>query len=155
MRTEIERTHSVRRNGAVARYNIDKSGVRNKLAARREPYWGPPVETGLFIGFRRLDLGGTWIARFRSEDGQRYQSLGIVSKSNDYEAAKREARRWVRALEAGIESADVATVADACRDYVESLRTAKREATAADTERRFARTIDHDPLGKVDRKSVV
>src|SRR5690348_5649935 len=61
----------------MARKNIDRSTTRDKLEPRREPYWGAPIERGLFIGFRKLDAGGTWIARWRDEDGrQRYQSLG-------------------------------------------------------------------------------
>jgi len=134
----------------MPRRNIDKSGVRNSLKPRREPYWGAPVARGLYLGFRRLAHGGNWIARLRNEDGKQvYRSLGAVSPENDYEAAKREAKRWAKAQAAGVESCDVETVADACADYVESLRKAKREAAAADAQRRFARTIDHDPLGKV------
>jgi integrase len=139
----------MRERWPVARYDIDKAGVRKGLAPRREPYWGPPVERGLYVGFRRLEHGGNWVARYRTSDGQRYRSLGAVSAENDYEAAKREARRWRRSIDAGVNSAEVETVAAACADYVDSLRKAKRDAAAADAERRFARTVDRDPLGAV------
>lgn len=133
----------------MARQDIDKATVRNKLSPRREPYWGAPVERGLFVGFRRLDHGGNWIARYRIEGGQRYHALGAATDTNDYENAKREARRWRKAMDAGVNSADVETVAAACADYVDTLRREKRESAADDAERRFARTVDGDPLGKV------
>lgn len=133
----------------MARYDIDKAGVRNKLAARREPYWGAPIERGLFVGFRRLEHGGNWIVRYRSDEGQRYLSLGMATDENDYQAACREARRWRKSIEAGVNSADVDTVAAACAEYVDALRKGKREAAAKDAERRFARTVDRDPLGSV------
>src|SRR5690606_19618527 len=62
---------------------------------------------------------------------------------------KREARRWRKSVDAGVNSADVDTVRAACADYVDSLRKSKREAAADDAERRFARTVDLDPLGAV------
>jgi Site-specific recombinase XerD len=131
-------------------HEIHKSTVRDRLPVRREPYWGPPVERGLFVGFRRLQHGGNWIARYRNEDGRQvYHSLGAITGENDYDQAKREAVRWRRSVDAGIESQDVETVADACADYVKTLRRLKREATAGDAEKRFDRIIDRDPLGKV------
>jgi integrase len=134
----------------MTRESIDKAGVRNRLQPRREPWWGAPVERGLYIGFRRLDLGGNWVARYRSDDGRQvYKALGPVTDENTYDAAKVEARRWRRAVDAGVKSNDVETVADACADYVKALRKAKREGAAADAERRFARTIDADLLGRV------
>src|SRR5690606_8977889 len=134
----------------MARYDIDKATVRKALPPRREPYWGAPVERGLFVGFRRLDMGGNWVARYHTDDKRHvYQALGTVSPDNDYETAKREARRWRKTVEAGIQTADVETVAEACADYADALRRAKRTTTAADAERRFVRIVDNDPLGKV------
>lgn len=135
----------------MPRLEIDKATVRAKLAPRREPYWGPPVDRGLYVGFRRLEHGGNWIARLRNEDGRQvYYSLGVVSPTNDLEAAKKEARRWARNLEAGIQTDVIETVAEACAEYVGWLRLSKRQAAADDAARRFARTVDLDPLGKVN-----
>lgn len=133
----------------MAAHELHKVTVRNKLKSRREPYWGAPVERGLFVGYRRLEHGGSWVVRYRTDDGQRHLSLGIASEENDYEAAKREARRWRKTIDAGVSNSDVQTVADACADYVKTLRAGKRAATAADAERRFLRTVDNDPLGGV------
>lgn len=41
------------------------------------------------------------------------------------------------------------TVADACRDYVAATRKEGREATAVDAERRFARVVYADRIGKI------
>lgn len=134
----------------MPRLEIDKATVRSKLAPRREPYWGPPVERGLYVGFRRLEQGGNWIARLRNEDGRQvYNSLGAVSATNDLENAKKEARRWAKNLEAGIQADVIETVAEGCSEYVKWLRLSKRDAAADDAARRFARTVDQDPLGKV------
>src|SRR3546814_1237633 len=106
----------------MARHDIDKAGVRNKLEPRKEPHWGPPVERGLFVGFRRLEQGGNWIARYRNdEDKQVYKSLGPVTPAYDFEAAKRDARRWSRSVDAGVQTDVVLTVADVCRDYVKEM----------------------------------
>lgn len=132
----------------MPRFEIDKATVRAKLAPRREPYWGAPVERGLFVGFRRLALGGNWIGRFRTSDGkQAYHALGTVSSENDYERAKTEARRWRRALEAGVRLTDVETVGEACSEYVAHLRRDKRGDAATSAEQTFRRTVYNDLLG--------
>lgn len=135
----------------MPRFAIDKASVRNKLSARREPYWGAPVERGLFVGFRKSEGGwGSWVARFHDEDRRhRYNSLGPVSAENDYEAAKSAARRWAKALAAGVETKDVRTIADACAEYVKDRRTVKGEATARDAEARFEREIDNHAIAKL------
>lgn len=134
----------------VARFDIDKAGIRNKLEPRREPYWGAPVERGLYVGFRRLDMGGNWIARYRNDDGKQvYRSLGPVTAENDYESAKTAARRWRRALEAGVQTDKVISVADVCRDYTDAIKSDGRERSAVDARKRFDRIVYDDPIGKI------
>src|SRR5690606_6886781 len=134
----------------MARHDIDKASVRNKLKPRREPYWGPPVERGLYVGFRKLEHGGTWIARFRNDEGRQvYQSLGAATAENDYEAAKREARRWMRTVEAGVQTDRLLTVADVCRDYVDAMKAEGRERSSVDAHKTFTRIVYNDPIGKV------
>lgn len=134
----------------MAREQIDKATVRRRLAPRREPYWGAPVEQGLFVGFRRLEQGGNWVARFRTDEGRQvYKSLGPVTPANDYESAKREARRWRKTVEAGVHTERVLTVADVCRDYTAALAGEGRNRAAVDTRKRFDRIVYDDPIGKL------
>ena len=44
--------------------------ARSHLPARREPYW-TTISLGCALGYRRGTNGGTWIAKFRDETGQR------------------------------------------------------------------------------------
>lgn len=128
---------------------IHKVGVRRALRPRREPYWGPPLARGRYVGFRKIAGGeGSWIARAREDDGhQRYKSLGIATGVLDYAAACNEARRWFADLEAGV-SDEAITVAQACREYVEDRRREKGDASARDAEMRFARTVYETELGR-------
>lgn len=149
---------SVRHRAASKRQGsieIHKAGVRRALKPRREPYWGPPLARGRYVGFRKISAEvGSWIARARDDDGrQRYHSIGLAAPGLDYDTACNEARRWFQDLEAGV-SGESITVAQACRDYVADRQLEKGEASARDAERRFARTVyDHDlgrrPLSKI------
>jgi integrase len=65
---------------------IDSRSARAKLAERREPYW-TVVSAGCAIGYRRGAKGGSWIARFRDQDGQQhYGSLGAANDARDADA---------------------------------------------------------------------
>lgn len=132
----------------MAREQIDKVSVRNRLQPRREPYWGAPVERGLYVGFRKLHRGGNWISRWHNHEGKHvYHSIGPVSDSLDYEAAKKAARQWMRAAEAGVDASKISTVSDACREYVVDRRKHKGESTAHDAELRFNRTVYGSEFG--------
>ena len=121
--------------------------MRNALVPRREPYW-QRVETGMYIGFRKLDAGaGTWIARRRNEDGkQEYRALGTMAT---YDEAVKAAREWFAARDAGV-SRQGMTVKEACEHYVKHLRVHKSAASAADAEGRFRRLVDAAKIGRVD-----
>jgi len=52
--------------------------VRAKLAPRRDPYWHLIAE-GQHLGYRRLEIGGSWIVRYYTrEHGRRFQALGMA-----------------------------------------------------------------------------
>lgn len=134
----------------MARNDIDKAGVRSKLKPRREPYWGAPVERGLYVGFRRLEQGGNWIARYHTEDRRHvYQSLGPVTTENDYESAAREAKRWRRTVDAGVQTDRILTVADVVNDYTKAMETEGRLRSATDARKRFDRIVHDDSIGKL------
>ncbi|MFN3890638.1 MAG: tyrosine-type recombinase/integrase [Beijerinckiaceae bacterium] len=62
---------------------IDTRTARLKLPERREPYWRA-ISSGCALGYRRGIKGGTWVARFRKDDGkQTYESLGAADDVRD------------------------------------------------------------------------
>jgi integrase len=62
---------------------IDTRSARLKLADRREPYW-TSISAGCALGYRRGAKGGTWIARFRDDEGkQHYEALGAADDARD------------------------------------------------------------------------
>jgi len=125
---------------------IDSKNKRDKLAPRREPYWSP-LKKGAVVGYRKLDSGdGTWIARWRDEDGkQKYRALGNFDQ---FDEAAEAARAWVLSCEQGA-SPKVTTVKDACEAYVEALKAEGRADTAKDAEGRFRRLIFDANIGKL------
>lgn len=133
----------------MARQSIDKARTRNRLSPRREPYWGAPIERGLFLGFRKLKQGGTWVARLHDDDGRhRYSSLGYVDAMDHGDAVK-AARAWAKGMRVGVDSSEVQTVADACLAYVKNRRREKGDSNADTTEGYFRRTVYSHPIGKV------
>src|SRR5215472_2245142 len=62
---------------------IDTRTARARLTVRREPYW-TVISAGSALGYRKGAKGGTWIARWRGEDGrQHYESLGAADDARD------------------------------------------------------------------------
>jgi hypothetical protein len=118
---------------------------RKKLEPRREPYWDR-IEAGCFLGYRKLDDGtGTWIARWRTEEGsQKYQSLGSLPS---YDDAAKLAREWFDQCRGG--STEIVDVEEACKRYVTDRRTEKGEATAKDAEGRFKRLVYGSKFGRI------
>lgn len=67
----------------VRNAKLDSRSARSKLTMRREPYW-TVVSRGCAVGYRRGANGGTWIARFRADDGkQQYESVGAADDSRE------------------------------------------------------------------------
>lgn len=62
---------------------IDTRSARAKLLNRREPYW-TAISAGCAVGYRSGTKGGTWIARFRGDDGrQYYNALGAADDARE------------------------------------------------------------------------
>src|SRR5437764_454781 len=81
---------------------IDTRSARARLPGRREPYW-TVLSQGCALGYRRGAKGGTWIARFRGDDGrQHYGPLGAADDARDpdglsvfdFTQAQKRAREW-------------------------------------------------------------
>ena len=114
---------------------IDTKAKRDRLAKRREPYWHKLILGG-FIGYRVGAKGGSWIARFRGEDGkQHYKSLYLPRHlpQNEYDVAVGEAQKWFESQKQGFR-AKPGTVQEAADNYIEYLEL-KKGKTAADNAR--------------------
>ena len=107
---------------------LDTRSARAKLAIRREPYWAT-VQTGLAVGYRRIDLNrGTWIARAYDKDTRtrRYQALGDADdtaeadgqKVLDFGQAQAAARSWHPRAFARYANAKIANIAKKAGDSV-------------------------------------
>jgi integrase len=109
---------------------IDTRTARQRLAVRREPYW-TVISAGCALGYRRGAKGGTWIAKFRDEDGKRHlEALGAADDAREadeltvfsFAQAQAKARDWFE-VKARHQTGDLApldrpyTVADALADY--------------------------------------
>ncbi len=122
--------------------NIDTKAKRDRLSRRPEPYWDKLILGG-YIGYRVGAIGGSWIARYRSEDGkQYYKSLVLPAHLpvNEYDTATSEARNWFEAQQAGF-NPKAGTVAEAADTYTKYLRNEKGASSAKDAEGRIKRCI--------------
>jgi integrase len=126
--------------------SIQSKSARKALKPRKEPYWSR-IETGFFIGYRKLDQGdGTWIARKRLENGrQKYQALGTFEQ---FDHAVKEARKWAMRLDQGV--TDFAgTIEAACKAYVQYIKQKKGSDASRDPEGRFTRLVYGTAFGRV------
>jgi hypothetical protein len=113
-----------------------------KLAERREPYW-TVISAGNALGYRRGTKGGTWIAKFRDEEGRRHlESLCAADDARDadglsvfsFAQAQERARSWfqrkVREQAGDFVSLDRRyTVAHALADYLVDYQRRSGKAT--------------------------
>ena len=121
---------------------IDTRTARLRLDVRAEPYW-TVISAGCALGYRRGRKGGTWIAKFRAEDGKRYlEALGAADDGVDADAikvfsfaqAQAKVRDWFQAKarqQAGgfVPLDRPYTVADAIIDYLADYKRRSDKAT--------------------------
>jgi len=112
---------------------IDTKAKRDRLAKRREPHWYKLILGG-FIGYRVGALGGSWIARYRDEEGrQHYKSLDLPAhlSVNEFDCAVGNAKEWFDNQQQGFR-AKPGTVKEAADNYTEYLEQRKGKAPAKD-----------------------
>ncbi len=127
---------------------IDSQTKRDKLVIRREPYWHK-LQIGGYIGYRRIDGGGTWVARWRDEQGkQHYRALTLppTDPKKAFESACKAARAWFKETHVGIFGRT--TISDAADSYLKSLKLRKGDRAEADARGRIERCIRPDLGGK-------
>ena len=115
---------------------IDTVAGRKKLEPRREPYWLAISDVdGAYVGFRRGP--DTWVARLRVDGKQKGHALG---RHEDHRAAIRAAKDWITSIEQGVVD-HTATVADACRAYLDNIAREKGHLAARDARGRLHRRV--------------
>jgi integrase len=145
----VFRTNSVRNKSGEKSMAVDLSrvGDRDKLKAKREPYW-QRLRVGCFLGFRPSKRGGkgNWIARVYDEDAAKYRlkalgDFGTLAGNEIFASAKKEAEALAELIEAGGEIRPaLETVGEACRSYA---------AGKPEAQGRFERYVYNEPLAKV------
>lgn len=121
---------------------IDTPTARVKLTPRREPYWHK-IQTAGYLGYRRTQTGGTWIARWRTPEGQEYNALGpldSIDPKDQFDRAAELAREWFSSRGAR-PSSGAYTVKDCVNDYVRNRRKEKGEKAATDAEQRLYKHV--------------
>ncbi len=117
---------------------IDTKAKRDRLAKRPEPYWYKLILGG-FIGYRVGALGGSWIARYRDEEGkQNYKSLTLPHHYglNEFDCAVGNAKEWFDNQQQGFR-ARPGTIQEAADNYTEYLEQRKGKASAKDAKGRI------------------
>lgn len=141
--------------------------VRAKLAVRRDPYWHLIAE-GQHLGYRRMEQGGTWIARYYTrEHGRRFQSLGMaddLAPANgthvlSFQQALEAAQGWVSSLtRADANGVHIGpyTVADAAQDWLSKWDGSDRSksTSAANVKHWILPTLGAIELAKLTRRQV-
>jgi integrase len=120
---------------------IDTPTKRLRLKVRREPYWEKLQQYG-YLGYRRIEDGGTWVARWRDEQGKHhYRALKLeqTDPAKAFDAASKAARAWFKETRAGILGRG--TVEDAATRYLDSLKLRKGDKAEADARGRIDRCI--------------
>lgn len=136
---------------------IDSRAARLKLAIQAEPHW-MKITKGCYLGYRRNQQGGTWVARFRDETGgQKYSSLGPADDALDadgltalsFEQAQKKAQEWFQLVaNGGTRSKRSAyTVADCIADYLDWVKTHRKSHAHIKT---YTNAFILPKLGKVD-----
>lgn len=130
--------------------DLTRKGSRERLSARREPYW-QRLAAGAYLGFRRGP--DTWVARFRGRDHkQQYRAIG---EAIEYDEAKRRAEAWLSQLTASpVRVAKRGTVRAALEAYIEDLRRHGRGAAGIEAERRFNLIVWSDPIATTALESL-
>jgi integrase len=154
----------------VRNAKLDTRTARSRLGERREPYW-QVLSAGCAIGYRRGAKGGTWIAKFRGEDGTRhYEAIGAADDARDADGlsalshgqAQAKARAWF-AAKVREQAGDLApldrpyTVAEAFADYRADY--VRRSANATDrldyASRLFLPELGSISVAKLTKRHIV
>jgi site-specific recombinase XerD len=119
-------------------YDISTEEARQKLKARRAPYWVRFRQPSEYLGFMRTEEGGVWYARYKDRFGVRhFTQLGTLknfSPERRYFAATRKAESWIDAQKrVSSEGSNLRQLVD---EYVDFLVAERSESVALRVKRR-------------------
>jgi integrase len=125
--------------------DLSRKRGRERLIARREPYW-QRISEGQYLGFRRGP--DTWIARFRGRDErQQYHALGEAMEFDD---AKDKAEAWLAQIAGStVRTVQRGTVKSALQAYLDDLRRQGRTDAAKAAEGIFKTAVFKDPIAAI------
>lgn len=135
--------------------NITTSSGRSKLKPRREPYF-KQIAVGQSLGYRKLDKGGTWIARSTKHKTRKHSALGTDTEYPEYNDALKAAMTWFATI--GTDDAPDAayTVANCIADYISDIGRRKGKDAALRTQQSANKHIlpelGNIPLAKLKTK---
>jgi integrase len=123
---------------------LDSRTSRAQLPVRNNPYW-QAITRGRALGYRKGGKGGTWIAKYRSDDGARAQTLlGPADDALDAETAavmtfaqaQAAARNWFALLDKNAgRRPEPYTVGQALNDYLANFSGKSLQKTRYTVER--------------------
>lgn len=130
-------------------FDITRKKGRDRLEARREPYW-LRLAQGAYVGFRRGP--DTWLARFRGRDGkQQWKPLGQFV---EYDDAKKAAEEWLAQLSGSpVRTVKRDTVRAALEAYLADLKRHGRADAAKEAEGRFKLVVYEDTIANMKLES--
>lgn len=128
----------------VRHAKLDSRTARAQLPVRNNPYWHA-LARGRALGYRKGPKGGSWLAKYRSSDGQRAQTLlgpaddaldADTSDVSSFSQAQAAAREWFASLDrnAGRRPKPY-SVGDALDDYLANFTGKSVKATRYTIER--------------------
>lgn len=132
---------------------IDSVSARDRLKARREPYWHR-VSKGCYVGFRRMTAAtpGNWWARYRDPNTGKQLAHGLggleeLPPTARFDRAVELARDWFAHVGMGGRT-EAMTVRGACEAYVKHIRAEKDDKAADDLDARYNRRVFSDPIAQ-------
>ena len=137
--------------------NITTSAGRARLAPRREPYF-VRVGKGQHLGFRRIEIGGSWVAKLTQDKTRQHSALGSEADYPEYQDALQAALKWFGTMATEDHHTPGYTVQHAIDDYVRDLRQRKGADTATRNEQAARKHITPSlgpiPLAKLSTKTL-
>lgn len=141
----------------MASINLTTELGRDRLKVRKEPYF-LKIGKRRFLGFRRTELGGTWIARYTVGVQKTHHAIGKESQYPEYEEALKAALLWFGAATMEEQPLTGYTVGQAIGDYLRELKLRKGEKArvnaAWSAEKWILPSLGKIPVAKLTTKKI-